>query len=603
MAFAGMEIITLYFLTVLLYNIKKHYGCENMRFCDRLNEYIETLDCTAKELSELSGISAATVSRYRSGERLPDAESGAFSSIVNALTAIAENKKIALGAEEIRSQLLACDGLVSADKEQLRLNFNTLISVLDINISKLCRSTNYDSSTIFRFRNGSRRPADPEQFAEAVASFVAREINSPTDLAVLTELIGEETDDCSARYEKIKEWLLCGKSGDTEGGGISGFLAKLDEFDLNEYIKAIHFDEMKVPQLPFQLPTSKYYYGLHEMMESELDFLKATVFSKSKDDVTLYSDMPMTEMAKDPDFPKKWMYGMALMLKKGLHLNNIHNIDRSFEEMMLGLESWIPMYMTGQISPYYLKKTQSGAFNHFLRVSGAAALSGEAIAGCHDRGRYYLSKTKDDIAYYKKRAEDLLKNAASLMEIYREDSARGLRAFLLADAESSGKRRNILSVPPLYTAGADFLEKLFENHKIQAEDKNKILDFARSQREIAEKILENGGITDEIPIISREEFERHPAILPLSGMFYGKDICLTYDEYSEHIRQTERFMQIHENYIAEFTKANAFRNLQILIHEGQWAMISKGNAPAIHFVIHHPKLRSAIENFIPPVVE
>ena len=445
MAFAGMEIITLYFLTVLLYNIKKHYGCENMRFCDRLNEYIETLDCTAKELSELSGISAATVSRYRSGERLPDAESEAFSSIVNALTAIAEKKEIALGAEEIRSQLLACDGLVSADKEQLRLNFNTLISVLDINISKLCRSTNYDSSTIFRFRNGSRRPADPEQFAEAVASFVAREINSPTDLAVLTELTGEETDDRSARYEKIKEWLLCGKSGNTENGGISGFLAKLDEFDLNEYIKAIHFDEMKVPQLPFQLPTSKYYYGLHEMMESELDFLKATVLSKSKDDVTLYSDMPMTEMAKDPDFPKKWMYGMALMLKKGLHLNNIHNIDRSFEEMMLGLESWIPMYMTGQISPYYLKKTQNGAFNHFLRVSGAAALSGEAIAGCHDRGRYYLSKTKDDIAYYKKRAEDLLKNAASLMEIYREDGARRLNAFMLADAENAGKRRNILA--------------------------------------------------------------------------------------------------------------------------------------------------------------
>ena len=603
MAFAGMEIITLYFFTVLLYNIKKHYGCENMRFCDRLNEYIETLDCTAKELSELSGISAATVSRYRSGERLPDAESEAFSSIVNALTAIAEKKKIALGAEEIRSQLLACDGLVSADKEQLRLNFNTLISVLDINISKLCRSTNYDSSTIFRFRNGSRRPADPEQFAEAVASFVAREINSPTDLAVLTELTGEETDDCSARYEKIKEWLLCGKSGNTENGGISGFLAKLDEFDLNEYIKAIHFDEMKVPQLPFQLPTSKYYYGLHEMMESELDFLKATVLSKSKDDVTLYSDMPMTEMAKDPDFPKKWMYGMALMLKKGLHLNNIHNIDRSFEEMMLGLESWIPMYMTGQISPYYLKKTQNGAFNHFLRVSGAAALSGEAIAGYHDRGRYYLSKTKDDITYYKKRAEDLLKNAASLMEIYREDGARRLNAFMLADAENAGKRRNILTVPPLYTAGADFLEKLFENHKIQAEDKNKILDFARSQRELAEKILENGSITDEMPVISREEFERHPAVLPLSGMFYSKDISLSYDEYSELIKQTEQFQKAHENYTAEFTRTNAFRNLQILIHEGQWAMISKGNAPAIHFVIHHPKLRSAIENFIPPVVE
>ena len=112
----------LYFLIILLYNIKKHYGRENMKFCDKLNEYIETLECTAKELSELSGISAATISRYRSGERLPDAESGAFSSLINALAGIAENKKIALGAEDIRAQLLACDGLVSADKEQLRLN-------------------------------------------------------------------------------------------------------------------------------------------------------------------------------------------------------------------------------------------------------------------------------------------------------------------------------------------------------------------------------------------------------------------------------------------------------------------------------------------------
>ena len=106
-----------------------------------------------------------------------------------------------------------------------------------------------------------------------------------------------------------------------------------------------------------------------------------------------------------------------------------------------------------------------------------------------------------------------------------------------------------------------------------------------------------------MPIISREEFEQHPAVLPLSGMFYGKDICLSYDEYSELIKQTEQFQKAHENYTAEFTRTNAFRNLQILIHEGQWAMISKGNAPAIHFVIHHPKLRSAIENFIPPVIE
>lgn len=105
-----------------------------------------------------------------------------------------------------------------------------------------------------------------------------------------------------------------GKKG--QSSDISSFLSKLDEFDLNEYIKAIHFDELKVPTVPFQLPSSRTYFGLKEMMESELDFLKATVLSKSMQPVTMYSDMPMQEMAKDPEFPKKWMFGMAMMLKK-----------------------------------------------------------------------------------------------------------------------------------------------------------------------------------------------------------------------------------------------------------------------------------------------
>ena len=46
------------------------------------------------------------------------------------------------------------------------------------------------------------------------------------------------------------------------------FLSKLDDFDLNEYIKVIKFDELKVPSVPFQIPSSKTYFGIKEMMGS-----------------------------------------------------------------------------------------------------------------------------------------------------------------------------------------------------------------------------------------------------------------------------------------------------------------------------------------------
>lgn len=340
-----------------------------MKFSEKLNDYIEQLSCTGKDICNLSGISAASLSRYRNGERVPELGTKPFEDLCCALERISAQKgELQITADAVKKAFVSCDDFVSTDKELLRKNFNTLLSALNVNLTQLCQYTNYDASAVFRIRNGSRKPGDAERFASAVASFVTRTMQTPSEIGAVAELIGCDIDeiyDLSVRYAKIKSWLLKQPVQKAESNGVSKFLSKLDDFDLNEYIKVIKFDELKVPSVPFQIPSSKTYFGIKEMMESELDFLKSTVLSKSSAPVIMYSDMPMKEMAKDPEFPKKWMFGMAMMLKKGLHLHQIHNLDRSFDEMMLGLESWIPMYMTGQISPYYFKNAPNDVFLHF----------------------------------------------------------------------------------------------------------------------------------------------------------------------------------------------------------------------------------------------
>lgn len=67
---------------------------------------------------------------------------------------------------------------------------------------------------------------------------------------------------------------------------------------------------------------------------------------------------------------------------------------------------------------------------HLLKVSGAAALQGEAIYGHHTQGRYYLTKHKTEISYYKEMAELLLEKASPLMEIFRGNSMMPYHAFL-----------------------------------------------------------------------------------------------------------------------------------------------------------------------------
>ena len=578
-----------------------------MNFNQKLNEYIELLSCTAKEIYNLSDISAASFSRYRNGERVPELGTNAFEKLCSSIAKIASEKAIPdVTIESVKEAFLSCEDFISTDKEILRQNFNTLLAVLNVNLSQLCKYTNYDTSTIFRIRNGTRRIGDAEQFASAVASFVSREMQTPTEIAAVAELIGCDTDkiyDLSVRYSKIKDWLLVRPIQQSGNDSVSNFLDALDKFDLNEYIKVIKFDELKIPSVPFQIPTSKSYFGINEMMESELDFLKATVLSNSAAPVIMYSDMPMKEMAKDPEFPKKWMFGMALMLKKGLHLNQIHNLDRSFDEMMLGLESWIPMYMTGQISPYYLKNVQNNIFLHLLKVSGSAALSGEAIAGCHADGKYYLTKSKREVKYYQKLADELLKCAYPLMDIYRNERETELNTFLIADTRKTGKRRSIRSTLPLYTINEELLERILLRYGIDTKQKQKIKKHAEAQKQRILSILASGTVEDEIPALTSEEFKRKPPTLELSGIFSEIDIPYNEEEYTEHLNDTKAFARKNPNYTLKRSTTYAFHNLQILIHEGQWAMISKEKSPAIHFVIRHPKLCSAIENFIPPITE
>lgn len=578
-----------------------------MKFSEKLNDYIKQLSCTGKDICNLSGISAASFSRYRNGERVPELGTKPFEDLCCALAQISAQKgELQITADAVKKAFVSCDDFVSTDKELLRKNFNTLLSALNVNLTQLCQYTNYDASAVFRIRNGSRKPGDAERFASAVASFVTRTMQMPSEIAAVAELIGCDIDeiyDLSVRYAKIKSWLLKQPVQKAEDNSVSKFLSKLDDFDLNEYIKVIKFDELKVPSVPFQIPSSKTYFGIKEMMESELDFLKSTVLSKSSAPVIMYSDMPMKEMAKDPEFPKKWMFGMAMMLKKGLHLHQIHNLDRSFDEMMLGLESWIPMYMTGQISPYYFKNAPNDVFLHFLKVSGIAALSGEAVAGYHADGKYYLTKVKREVEYYRKRAEEMLKNAYPLMEIYRSERKNELNAFLLADIKTAGKRRSILSSLPLYTISDELLNRILTRNNIDAELKEKIKEYAKTQRKRIKKILETERIEDEIPDFVQENFTKSPPMLELSGIFCEEDIPYNEEEYTAHLKESMAFAEQNPNYTLKCSTAHAFNNLKIIIHEGQWVMVSKGKTPAIHFVIRHPKLRSAIECFIPPITE
>lgn len=575
-------------------------------FCDKLNEYINLTGCSGKDLSQHSGISEATISRYRSGERTPKPNSDDIKKLCRGLCSAAEEKHIiSISYRTVLDELNKLAEENSFDCAAMQKRFNMLCNVLSVNVAEMSKSLSYDSSYISRIRSGKRRPANPEKFALDTAEYTARYYDSAIEKKITAELMNisceriKTTDDYA---RELAKWLIDEKSAESPENPMRKFLEKLNDFDLNEYIKSIRFDELKVPSLPFQFPTSKTYYGINEMKNGELDFLKSTALSKSKHNVFMCSDMQMDDMAEDIDFSKRYMFGLAAMLKKGLHLDVVHNLNRPFLELMYGLECWIPLYMTGQISPYYLKGVHNQIYCHFLNVSGAAALTGESISGCHSKGKYYLTKNKDELKYYLERANCILKKAHPLMEIYREDNISGLNAFLLADSHTSGNRENILSTLPIYTATEDFLTRFLDRRNVPNEEKQNILSYALSRKQQILEISKNNSVTDEIPYLTEKEFNEHPLLLSLSLMFSNKNFEYSYEEYSEHMRLTKDFSSRAKNYSAVQTRQNAFTNIQIMIHKNEYVMLSKDKAPTVHFVIRHPTLINAIENLDFPVL-
>lgn len=558
-----------------------------MKFNDVLNKYLNLIGCSSKDLAQVSQLSESIISRYKNGGRIPNEEN--LKKISEALESLSVGE---YKAEDIYKDFEKTIFDSSIDFDIVRGNLNKLIETFNINARGLAKALNFDASYLSRIRNGERIPSNKEAFVSSLAAFVLKkyEIQSYKDSYYL--LFNEKE---KITLSKIREWIITNKK--EEVSDVDNFLSTLDEFNLNDYIKAIKFDELKVPNIPFYKARCKTYYGVEEMKKGELDFFKATVLSKSREDIFMCSDMPMEDMAEDKEFGKKWMFAIAMCLKKGLHLNIIHNLDRPFNEMMLGLESWIPIYMTGQVSPYYLKEVKNSVYHHFNYVSGVVALTGECIKGYHDKGKYYLTNNSRELEYYREKSNLLLKKANSLMDIYSSEDLDKFERFLENESKTVGTRKRILATLPLFTISDPILKKILRENNIDSNDVSRIIRYKKEQEKVISTILKHSVITDNICKYNKNDFS-DDVYLDIDGI----KVKYKYEEYVEHFNSTKEFSKKNANYKISISE-KTFSNITISILEDNYAIISKKSTPVIHFVIRHPKLVGAISEFRPLVVD
>lgn len=413
-----------------------------MDFRELLINYMNLLDCTAKDICDESGLSPTLVSRYINNKRAPKANSNYVQKIADAFYNLSQKKALNFSRQELLNKLNSCLECNAIDCNLLADNLNILQENLNISTRELSKAIGYDPSFISRIKNKERRPSNIDNFVNAIADYIVSVCSDLNKKEIVSKLFSCTISDINNEESlklKIIDWMTKPLETD-ENSVVSDFLRKLDTFKLEDYIYK-DFSKIKVPTTPVLFRSSKTFFGIDGRKKAESEFMKTTLISNSTEPIFFYSNLPIAETASDEDFKNKWIIAVTMLLKRGFHLNMVHDIDRPLNEMLLGLESWLPVYMTGAISPYYFETPPSNLFKESIGVSGSIAMHGECIKSDEKNSMFYLTTKKDEVPYFKEKAKYMLSKCKPLMKIFNENNEKDFENFLLN--ENTDKIKNI----------------------------------------------------------------------------------------------------------------------------------------------------------------
>lgn len=569
-----------------------------MSFSERLDSYLKELGVSAKELSLESGVSQVVISRYRTGQRIPSPDNrGVLEELAYGIEALSHKND--------REPISASDVLEAFDSDLSLLNvpfnyenFNFLIRELSLNASEMSRVMNYDPSYISRIRTGKRRPPDPEEFVSTLCKYIYPALGKNVSVTAFRDLLSvpasEKFDSYDSFCTLLKGYIL-NNDNISEDKNVSVFLKYVDEFDLNDYIRAIHFDEIKLPNVPFSIPKTKVYFGPEGHKAAELDLLKLVISSKTSDPIFLFSDFELSDLINDVEFTKKFMTALAMILKKGVKIQYVLNLDSTPKEILFALEALLPLYMTGQVELYYLPERHNDIFKHLIRVSGGVAMIGAGISGDPDGYCFRTTTSKGFVTGIRQTANSILANAAPLMEMYADYNQPEFVEFLKINTYQKRPRYNKLASLPMCTIPEHILTAVLKRNNIPEETISKEIEYLRALKTMMEVWIRDLEVVDEVPLISKEEFEKSPIFMQLPGGPLPFDLPYTYEEYEEQLEISREYARKNKNYKLVENPNSPFKNINIIIYKGEFIWISKMRAPSIQLIIRNAELREAFE--------
>jgi hypothetical protein len=282
-------------------------------------------------------------------------------------------------------------------------------------------------------------------------------------------------------------------------------------------------------------------------------FFKTILNENKKQTLLLYSDENMDWLKEDQSFALQWKTYLRQILESGHTIKIIHTLNRNLDEMFTAIQKWLPLYMTGQIEPFYCPKIRDGLFQQTLFIaSSSCAIVSSSITYDSEYMPNYFFSNKEIIFSLQKEYNNLLKLCKPIITKHTQID-KGL--FPQISSFVSPENPVITAQPGLpWTTLPDAtaigisseygkIHKKFSSHLCA--------------------LLESQEMTEIITLPTPEDLEKG-LLIPFTGLlgiterkYYTKDLLL------QHFDNTIRYIRKHKSYMLVILPE---RNLQETIY-------------------------------------
>ena len=447
---------------------------------------------------------------------------------------------------------------------------NVLMNLTGTSNSELGRALSYDPSYISRVRAGKRGLPRRQPFVKPASEFFAGAIVTHVQQDAAANLLTRGMpwpEDPKQGADYLLRWLEATPEEMSE--------------PLGQFFQSISTAppvELKSDVQPEFTPTEEdtvFFYGNEGKREAVLRFL-ADACENKVESIQLVSDESMAWLAESVSFQRQWIAMLVRFLEQGGQITIIHTIDRSLDDMLLAVQRWMPLYMTGHILSYYCPRVRDGICRRSLFVApGRVALVGCSILENTENMANLLTREPEAVAGYEKEFSNYLAICRPLIDIYREGQGPELEKRFLHLLTGDGPLLTASAIPfAPGQSGSSAMEQAYQQRLARGEEVIELL---------------------HLPDPSDKDIQSVP--LPLCDLLGSPDQCYTPEELRDRVRDAMERCRQYPGYRAVLTHRLPAA-ITLLARNREEVLIFPSAPPTTVFALAEPRLASALWDYL-----